>query len=360
MAKTKRRYQGTVMYPTTHDISPALANWTIQGLKNLLEAGNEVLVVSKPHLDVIARVCTELAQYKSKIMFRFTIGSSSSVILKWWEPGAPSFEERLMALEYAYSQGFRTSVSCEPLLEVQEEKVLALVSILSPFVTDSIWIGKLNQGAARLKHNGFADATHLEGLRRLEASQSDDRVKALYLRLRDDPLVKWKESIKAVVGLDMPTEADDGWAGDLRALSVKQPWASLLVSGRKTWENRSTGLGIKGSRWVFIHASASFDVDADPKLTDGIGLLPTSAIIGVVILGEGVPVEQVTTDREWAEGPVCLPVTYAVALKKPVACAGKLSLWRISPELRARIEEETGPLGTMIAQNESVRRQSAR
>ena len=40
----------------------------------------------------------------------------------------------------------------------------------------------------------------------LLASQSDDRIKALYGRLEDHPKVKWKESIKAVVGIDLPTE----------------------------------------------------------------------------------------------------------------------------------------------------------
>ncbi len=208
---TRRRYQGVVMFPTTHDLSPALLPFTLPALSNLLQAGNDVLVVSKPHMEVVTRLCSDLAPYRDHLLFRFTIGSASSVILKWWEPGAPSFEERLAALQHAHAQGFRTSVSCEPLLEVEEDKVLALVGILSPYVTDSIWLGKLNQGRARLTANGYADPVHLEGLRRLEASQSDDRIRALYARLCSNPLVRWKESIKTVVGLAGLDGADEGW-----------------------------------------------------------------------------------------------------------------------------------------------------
>ena len=49
-------------------------------------------------------------------------------------------------------------------------------------------------------------------LAKLEASQSDARIKALYARLSGHPLVSWKESIKEVVGIDLPTRAEEGWA----------------------------------------------------------------------------------------------------------------------------------------------------
>jgi hypothetical protein len=36
--------------------------------------------------------------------------------------------------------------------------------------------------------------------------QSDANIKQLYLRYKDNPLIKWKDSIKKVVGLKVPTE----------------------------------------------------------------------------------------------------------------------------------------------------------
>jgi len=38
-------------------------------------------------------------------------------------------------------------------------------------------------------------------------SQSDERILSLYEKLKDHPKIKWKESIKKVVGLQIPTEA---------------------------------------------------------------------------------------------------------------------------------------------------------
>lgn len=211
-----RKFKGSVMVPSTHDLTPENADWTLEGLRRLLAAGNQVLVVSKPHLDVVARICTELAAYRSQVLFRFTIGAMDSRILAWWEPGAPTFEERLMALEYAHAAGWATSVSMEPLLEVQEDRVIALVEAVAPFVTESIWIGKLNRGANQLACTGNSDPVHMEGLRRLQASQFDERIRSLVARVTSHPagrLVKWKESVKAVMGDAMPTRADDGWAG---------------------------------------------------------------------------------------------------------------------------------------------------
>jgi hypothetical protein len=37
------------------------------------------------------------------------------------------------------------------------------------------------------------------------ALQSDNAIRALYTRYRRDPKIKWKDSIKAVVGLRRPT-----------------------------------------------------------------------------------------------------------------------------------------------------------
>ena len=39
------------------------------------------------------------------------------------------------------------------------------------------------------------------------ATQNDEAIRALYARYHKDPLVKWKDSIKAVVGLARPNVA---------------------------------------------------------------------------------------------------------------------------------------------------------
>ena len=58
-------------------------------------------------------------------------------VLKFWEPGAPSFDERIACLKYAYEAGYATSISCEPMLD---DKIDLVIDAVRPDVTHSIWI----------------------------------------------------------------------------------------------------------------------------------------------------------------------------------------------------------------------------
>jgi DNA repair photolyase len=190
---------GRVMYPSTHDIHPEnLSNHLIY-LGKLLKAHDEILIVTKPHLECIKAICIGYEAYKEKILFRFTIGSANSEVLKFWEEGAPSFEERLEALKYAHKSGFRTSVSSEPMLD---DNIHEVIKQTLPYITDSIWIGKANMLAGRIKIN--TGIVPLEVFK-LKHSQRDEVIKELYNRYKDNPIIKWKESIKKVVGLAVPT-----------------------------------------------------------------------------------------------------------------------------------------------------------
>ena len=200
--------KGTIMFPTMHDLTPENMNVTVPFLKRILKAGNDVLVVSKPHPEVIQKICDECEEYKDQILFRFTIGSMDSRILSFWEPGAPLFPLRFNALCLAFGRGFKTSVSMEPLLETVEDNVVELVENLQMFVIDAIWIGKMNRLEERLKRNGHWDDWRVQAkATALVASQEDGRIRSLYERLKDNPKVKWKESIKKVIGIEVPTEA---------------------------------------------------------------------------------------------------------------------------------------------------------
>ena len=190
-----RDFGGLVMFPTTHDITPDILPAALETLNNLLAAGNDVLIVSKPHLKVVQTLCQELKTYRDKILFRFTIGSLSAATCKLWEPGAPPPAERIAALEYAFAHGFRTSVSMEPMLG-QNDEMKALVARLTPFVMDTIWLGKLNGGIPLA-------AQELPGVKASLASircgQSDDKILELHAALKKQCKVRWKDSIKKVL-----------------------------------------------------------------------------------------------------------------------------------------------------------------
>nr|MDO8085257.1 hypothetical protein [Candidatus Sigynarchaeum springense] len=141
--KGYRKKTGRVMFPTSHDIVPdePYFDACMTVLRKLLEAGNDVLVTTKPHLAVIKNICDTFARYKPQIQFRFTITSNDDAKLAEWEPGAPTFQERFDSLKYAFTDGFKTSVSIEPCLEPDPRQ---LVETLRPFVTESIWLGPMN------------------------------------------------------------------------------------------------------------------------------------------------------------------------------------------------------------------------
>jgi len=202
-----RRYtkrSGRIMFPTAHDITDRNINECLLVLKRILAAGNEVLIVSKPCLSCIKRLCEELTRYREHVVFRFSIGSTDDAVLSFWEPGAPSFKARLACLQYAFEKDFKTSVSGEPMLDGNPD---ALIAAVRPFVTDAIWLGKVNRLRQILPFNNPRNAEAVRRGDALIALQSDKAILALYARHRRDPMIKWKDSIKVVVGLSRPAAA---------------------------------------------------------------------------------------------------------------------------------------------------------
>ena len=195
-----RFYKGVenrIMMPTAHDILPEHLDVTVEYLKKWLGAGNSILIVSKPHLECITRLCNDLEQYKDQIVFRFTIGSMDDVVLKFWEPDAPSYTERMQSLKHAYKKGYKTSVSCEPYLDGGVDMV---VDAVSPYVNDTIWVGLMNAIDRRVDTTGWTkeDFAFLESTKNC---QTKDCVEFLYQELYENPKVRWKDSCKKILGL---------------------------------------------------------------------------------------------------------------------------------------------------------------
>ena len=186
------------MFPSTHNISPEFLEPCETKIRQILDSGSDILIVLKPWLKVVTSTCERFEKDKEHIIFRFTIGSTDNAVLKFWEPGAPTYEERLACLQYAFEQGFETSVSCEPWWGGDIDH---LIAELRGYVTDSIWVGKMNQGKARIKVNGHWAPEVEAKYDELMACYSDDNIRAIYERYKDDPLIRWKESIAKVIGI---------------------------------------------------------------------------------------------------------------------------------------------------------------
>ena len=193
--------KGVTMFPTTHDITPNTLDPCMTVMHKLLKAGNQLLIVSKPHIECVVRMCEEFEEYKDQILFRFTIGAKSENVLSYWEPNAPCYGERLACLKLAYLTGYKTSVSCEPLLEYT--RIEEMVKDFEPYVTDAIWIGKLNSSRERIEINSIDKENAVQII---ENNQTDEMVLDLYDKLKDNPKIKWKESYKEVIGIDNPNK----------------------------------------------------------------------------------------------------------------------------------------------------------
>lgn len=190
------RYSGQVMFPTSHDIFPSNLQACVEVLERLISSGNRVLIVSKPHLDCIKYLCRHFDKERNHILFRFTITSNRDKILRFWEPAAPSYQERMNSLKHAHFMHFQTSVSIEPMLDA--DNVVQLIEELSPYVTHSIWLGKMN----KIERRVVCDSQEVEKeLKHIIEGQTATKIQRIYQQLQNNPLIRWKESIKEMVGI---------------------------------------------------------------------------------------------------------------------------------------------------------------
>lgn len=72
------------------------------------------------------------------------------------------------------------------------------------------------------------------------------------------------------------------------ALSVRQPWAELIISGRKTIEVRSWAHAYRGRLWVHVAQKS----DANEENAFGFNHLPKGVYIGSVTLCATVPFDR--------------------------------------------------------------------
>ena len=125
----------------------------------------------------------------------------------------------------------------------------------------------------------------------------------------------------------------------MKAITILQPWAHLIVHGPKRIENRTWWTKYRGP--LAIHAAKSRRMlDA---LDDGtlrahvertgyqmpvVGDLVFGAIIGTAQLTDIVEVSDVPDDP-FATGPLCWILEHREPLDAPILCAGRRMLWDV-------------------------------
>ena len=117
----------------------------------------------------------------------------------------------------------------------------------------------------------------------------------------------------------------------MRALSIRQPWAWLVVNGYKDIENRTWSSPFRGR--IYVHAGQRMIADDYPEQRD---YIHRSGIIIPESLGRGAIVGEVTitgcvdlSDSPWFCGPYGFTLADPVAYERPIACRGQLDFFEV-------------------------------
>ena len=140
-----------------------------------------------------------------------------------------------------------------------------------------------------------------------------------------------------------PTELQIPKMQIMKALTIRQPWAELILRGRKPFELRSWRTYYRGP--LVIHAAAKIDAEEARHFGLNPAKLITGAFVGVVILSEVRPYthEDARVLKKRRAGFVWFPRTFSWVLKRPrritpVKAKGQLSLFKVPSAVARRID----------------------
>ena len=132
---------------------------------------------------------------------------------------------------------------------------------------------------------------------------------------------------------------NDTTIDQVRAITVRQPWAHVIVTGEKPVENRTWQPSWRGV--LLIHAAQTRrGVRNDPKADTYV----YGAIVAVCFVHDWLPVEDIRSRRAdpywcrlaecaYTNGPFCAVLTRVRRLTRPIECTGQQKLWRPDPRI---------------------------
>jgi hypothetical protein len=125
----------------------------------------------------------------------------------------------------------------------------------------------------------------------------------------------------------------------MKALSVRQPYAWLIVNGHKDVENRTWHTAYRGP--VLIHAGKTYpkrDFEDDYSMWSIHGYPPyreelVGGIVGIATITGCVT----SSTSRWWIGPVGFTLTDARPLPKLIPCKGELGFFDVPPDVLAQL-----------------------
>jgi hypothetical protein len=140
----------------------------------------------------------------------------------------------------------------------------------------------------------------------------------------------------------------------IKIITIKQPYASMIIDGIKDIENRTWNIKIyddHSKNWLFVHSSSRLPckkeliklVEDDPELDKYLTNPSKSCIIGMMHINcVGNLTESVNKTR-WSYGPKCWYIDAVIKFKQPIITTSKLGKWdpdqNIHKKLKKQIDE---------------------
>lgn len=121
----------------------------------------------------------------------------------------------------------------------------------------------------------------------------------------------------------------------MKALTIKEPWASLIINGYKGYEFRTWKTNYRGK--ILIHAGMSLDKKIAKRFTNYHIKYNKGAIIGEAVISDCFLVDNDFNNKLYNinkdvygdnyVGVYAWKLEKVIKYDKPIYCKGKLGLW---------------------------------
>lgn len=138
----------------------------------------------------------------------------------------------------------------------------------------------------------------------------------------------------------------------MKALTIKEPWATLIIDGYKKYEFRSWKTNYRGK--ILIHAGMSEEKDMLKKFKDynlncskgmiiGEALLTDCILVTKEFEEELLKIDKTVYGRESHEMKYAWELENVIKYDKPILIKGKLGLWNYEEETMHEMRLNNGP-----------------
>jgi DNA repair photolyase len=145
LKKIGHEEQGTVFFCTTCDPCATMdhAETSIEAIRLIMENSNlQVRVLSKCTL--IVHIAESLSNYRERVMYSLSTGTSIPEISKAIEANASPIENRVEALHILQDQNYRTYGMICPVLPSETSRAHTLLDQVRPERCEGVWVEAIN------------------------------------------------------------------------------------------------------------------------------------------------------------------------------------------------------------------------